>query len=79
METKPPVSQPAARSWDVAPLILLGLTLGLLGSRWETVVGALLALLGLAILVAGLTRWSRRSLRREVTGTPRRHSLSTSA
>ena len=36
-----------SRSWDVAPLILMGVALGLLGSRWETVAGALLSLAGL--------------------------------
>ena len=43
----------------VPALILVGLTLGLLGSRWETVLGAALNLVGLVRLVAGLVRWTR--------------------
>ena len=55
---------PASRSWDVAPLILMGVALGLLGSRWETVAGAVLSFAGLVLLVAGLCRWSWRTRRR---------------
>ena len=63
VETKPPVS----RSWDVAPLILMGVALGLLGSRWETVAGALLSLAGLVLLLSGLGRWTWRTRRRTTT------------
>ena len=53
-----------SRSWDVAPLILMGVALGLLGSRWETVAGALLSLAGFVLLLAGLGRWTWRTRRR---------------
>jgi uncharacterized iron-regulated membrane protein len=55
---------PVSRSWDVAPLILMGIALGLLGSGWETVAGALLSLAGFVLLLTGLGRWSWRTRRR---------------
>jgi hypothetical protein len=54
------VENPPHRHWDVAPLILIGVALGLLGSRWETTAGAVLSLAGFALLVFGLVRWTRR-------------------
>jgi uncharacterized protein (DUF58 family) len=73
VETTPPVS----RRWDVAPLILLGVTLGLLGSRWETAGGALTSLAGFALLLAALVRWTWRT-RRTATRSATPHRVASS-
>jgi hypothetical protein len=57
-------NRPVSRSWDVAPLILMGVALGLFGSLWETVAGALFSLAGLVLLLTGLRRWTLRTRRR---------------
>ena len=59
METSPRTN----RRWDVAPLILTGVILGLLGSIWVTVAGAALSLVGFVVLLAGLARWRLRTHR----------------
>ena len=48
------------RHWDVAPLLLAGVVLGLLGSRADSGVGALVSLAGFVLLLVGLARWARR-------------------
>jgi uncharacterized membrane protein len=48
------------RHWDVAPLLLVGVVLGMLGSRAESGTGALVSLAGFVLLLVGLARWARR-------------------
>jgi len=51
------------RHWDVAPLLLAGVVLGLLGtwvgSGLGSGLGALLSLAGLLMVLVGLARWTR--------------------
>ena len=47
------------RHWDVAPLLLLGVVLGMLGSWVDSGAGPLLSLAGLLLVLVGLTRWAR--------------------
>ena len=47
------------RHWDVAPLLLTGVVLGLLGTWVESGTGALLSLAGLLLVLVGLARWAR--------------------
>ena len=61
------VDNSAKRSWDVAPLLLAGVLVGLLGpllagtgSAWS----ALLSLGGMVLLVTALVRWTRRARER---------------
>ena len=75
METKPPVS----RRWDVAPLILVGLALGLFGSQWENAAGAVLNLTGLVLVLTGLVRWTLRTRRREHDGADAREPFARAA
>lgn len=48
------------RHWDVAPLLLVGVVLGLLGSWMESGLGAVLSLAGFVLLLAALARWVHR-------------------
>ena len=48
------------RHWDVAPLLLVGVALGLLGTWVGPWTGALLSLAGLLLVLVGLARWARR-------------------
>ena len=57
----------AKRSWDVAPLLLAGVLVGLVGpllagagSGWA----AALSLVGLVLLTTALVRWTRRTRER---------------
>jgi hypothetical protein len=68
-----------SRAWDVAPLIVVGLTLGLLASRWESAVGAVLSLAGLVLMISGLVRWTLRTRRRESVAEVARQPATTSA
>ena len=47
------------RHWDVAPLLLVGVVLGLLGTRVASGTGSLLSLAGLLLVLVGLARWAR--------------------
>ena len=49
-----------ARHWDVAPLLLVGMILGVLGT-WVvgSGTGAVLSLAGLLLVIVGLARWAR--------------------
>ena len=47
------------RHWDVAPLLLAGVVLGLLGTWVDSGLGALLSLAGLLMVLVGLGRWAR--------------------
>lgn len=47
------------RHWDVAPLLLGGVVLGLLGTWVESGTGALLSLAGLLLVLVALARWAR--------------------
>ena len=47
------------RHWDVAPLLLAGVVLGLLGTWVGSGPGALLSLAGLLTVLVGLARWAR--------------------
>ena len=52
------------RSWDVAPLLLAGLVVGLVGPLLAgagTAWAAVLSLGGLVLLVTALVRWTRRA------------------
>jgi hypothetical protein len=55
------------RRWDVAPLLLIGVILGLRGNIWVTMAGAVLSLAGLVLLLAGLARWRLRTRRLDAT------------
>ena len=55
MDTSPRPS----RHWDVAPLLLAGVVLGLLGTWVDSGLGALLSLAGLLMVLVGLARWAR--------------------
>ena len=55
MDTSP---QPT-RHWDVAPLLLVGVALGLLGTWVGSEAGAVLSLAGLLLVLVGLARWAR--------------------
>jgi hypothetical protein len=61
------VDNSAKRSWDVAPLLLAGVLVGLVGpllagagSGWA----AALSLVGLVLLTTALVRWTRRTRER---------------
>ncbi len=73
VETSPPES----RRWDVAPLIMMGVALALLGSRWETLAGAVLTLAGFLLWLAALGRWGWRA-RHLATAPVSRQSVTTS-
>jgi len=51
------------RHWDVAPLLLagvvLGVVLGVLGTWVGSETGAVLSLAGLLLVLVGLARWAR--------------------
>ena len=47
------------RHWDVAPLLLAGVVLGLLGTWVDSGLGALLSLAALLMVLVGLARWAR--------------------
>jgi uncharacterized membrane protein len=47
------------RHWDVAPLLLVGVVLGVLGTWVGAEAGALLSLAGLLVVLVGLARWAR--------------------
>jgi hypothetical protein len=56
------------RSWDVAPLLLAGVLVGLVGPLLAGAGGgwaAALSLGGLVLLMTALARWTRRPRRRE--------------
>ena len=55
MDTSPRTT----RHWDVAPLLLVGVVLGLLGTLVGSGTGALLSLAGLVLVLVGLARWAR--------------------
>ena len=58
------------RSWDIAPLLLAGVVVGLVGplvAGAGSGLAALLSLGGLVLLMTALVRWSRRSRRRGQT------------
>jgi hypothetical protein len=70
------------RSWDVAPLLALGVTLGLLGQLLaDTSAGwaGALGLTGFVLLLSGLVRWSRRTRRRMVARDAARRPVSSAA
>ena len=48
-----------ARHWDVAPLLVLGVVLGVLGTWVGSEAGAVLSLAGLLLVLVGLARWAR--------------------
>ena len=57
----------ARRTWDVALLLVVGVALGLLGqvlADAHTGWAGALNLAGLALMMTGLVRWSRRTRRR---------------
>ena len=79
VDTTPRVTH---RTWDVAPLLVVGLALGLLGqvlADSHTGWAALLSLVGLALVLSGLFRWSRRSRRRAAALDVTRGSVTTPA
>ena len=47
------------RHWDVAPLLLVGVVLGVLGTWVGSATGAVLSLAGLLLVLVGLARWAR--------------------
>ena len=47
------------RHWDVAPLLLVGVVLGVLGTWVGSETGAVLSLAGLLLVLVGLARWAR--------------------
>jgi predicted lipid-binding transport protein (Tim44 family) len=56
------------RSWDIAPLLLAGVVVGLLGPLLAGAgsgLAAVLSLGGLVLLLTALVRWTRRTRRRE--------------
>ncbi len=49
----------STRHWDVAPFLVLGVVLGVLGTLVDSGAGALMSLAGFALLLFGLVRWVR--------------------
>jgi len=47
------------RHWDVAPLLVVGVVLGVLGTWVGSEAGAVLSLAGLLLVLVGLARWAR--------------------
>jgi predicted lipid-binding transport protein (Tim44 family) len=63
--TRTPTHTPT-RSWDIAPLLLAGVVVGLIGPLLAGAgngLAALLSLAGLVLMVTGLVRWTRRPQR----------------
>ena len=75
------VSTSSRRTWDIAPLLVIGVALGLLGQTLadsHTGWAGALSLTGLVLLLSGLFRWSRRTRRRAALGVTR-GSMTTAA
>ena len=49
----------STRHWDVAPFLVLGVVLGVLGTWVGSETGAVLSLAGLLLVLVGLARWAR--------------------
>jgi len=47
------------RHWDVAPLLVVGVVLGVLGTWVGSEAGAVLSLAGLLLVLVALARWAR--------------------
>ena len=47
------------RHWDVAPLLVVGVVLGVLGTWVGSEAGAVLSVAGLLLVLVGLARWAR--------------------